>query len=111
MDRSIVRDQFSSTCHAHVSQHVCIKCNKPVEVCLNRLSNFQKIVEEKILFRSLRKASRLKSFADANISVRNHFFLKNFVTSEGAVSHDVLFYQQLSSSRIVFLIVMSDCVS
>ena len=31
----------------------------------------------------------------SNILVRNYFFLKN-VTSEGAVSHNVLYYQQLS---------------
>ena len=28
--------------------------------------------------------------------VENYFFLKNYVTSEGAVSHNVLYYQQLS---------------
>ena len=30
------------------------------------------------------------------IWVRNYLFLKNYVTSEGAVSHNVLCYQQLS---------------
>ena len=39
------------------------------------------------------KASGLKSF---NIWVRNYLFLKNYVTSEGAVSHNVLYSQQLS---------------
>ena len=34
-----------------------------------------------------------------NILVRNYFFLKNYVTSEGAVSHNVLYYQQLSIAR------------
>ena len=34
-----------------------------------------------------------KSF---DIWVRNYLFLKNHVTSEGAVSNDVLYYQQLS---------------
>ena len=33
------------------------------------------------------------------ILVRNYFFLKNYVTSEGAVSHNVLYYQQLSIAR------------
>ena len=28
--------------------------------------------------------------------MENHFFLKYYVTSEGAVSHNVLYYQQLS---------------
>ena len=28
--------------------------------------------------------------------VENYFFLENYVTSEGAVSHNVLYYQQLS---------------
>ena len=28
--------------------------------------------------------------------VENYFFLKNYVTLEGAVSHNVLYYQQLS---------------
>ena len=40
-----------------------------------------------------KKALGLKSF---NIWVRNYLFLKNYVTSEGAVSHNVLYYQQLS---------------
>ena len=31
--------------------------------------------------------------------VRNYLFLKNYVTSEGAVSHNVLYYQQLSIAR------------
>ena len=33
------------------------------------------------------------------ILVRNYLFLKNNVTSEGAVSHNVLYYQQLSVAR------------
>ena len=31
-----------------------------------------------------------------HIWVRNYLFLKNYVTSKGDVSHDVLYYQQLS---------------
>ena len=31
--------------------------------------------------------------------VENYFFLKNYVTSEGAVSHNVLYFQQLSIGR------------
>ena len=34
-----------------------------------------------------------------NILVRNYIFLKNYVTLEGAVSHNVLYYQQLSIVR------------
>ena len=34
-----------------------------------------------------------------NIWVRNYLFLKNYITSEGAVSHNVLYYQQLSIAR------------
>ncbi len=30
------------------------------------------------------------------ILVRSYLFLKNYVTSEGVVSHNVLYYQQLS---------------
>ena len=29
----------------------------------------------------------------------NYLFLKNYVTSEGAISHNVLYYQQLSIAR------------
>ena len=36
----------------------------------------------------------LKSYS--KILVENYVFLKNYVTSEGAVSHNVLYYQQLS---------------
>ena len=28
--------------------------------------------------------------------MKNYFFLKNYLTSEGAVSHNVLYYQQFS---------------
>ena len=31
--------------------------------------------------------------------MENYFFLENYVTSEGAVSHNVLYYQQLSFAR------------
>ena len=31
--------------------------------------------------------------------VRNYPFLKNYVTSEGDVSYNVLYYQQLSNAR------------
>ena len=36
---------------------------------------------------------------NSNILVRNHFFLKNDVTSEGAIPYNVLYYQQLSIAR------------
>ena len=42
------------------------------------------------------KRLQLKYFI---IWVRNYLFLKNYVTSEGAVSHNVLYYQQLSIAR------------
>ena len=32
-------------------------------------------------------------------TVRNYIFLKNLITLEGAVSHNVLYYQQLSIAR------------
>ena len=31
------------------------------------------------------------------ILVRNYLFLKNYITSEGVVSHNVLYYQELSN--------------
>ena len=31
--------------------------------------------------------------------VENYFFLKNYVTSEGTVSHNVLYYQPLPSTH------------
>ena len=31
--------------------------------------------------------------------MRNDLFLNNYVTLEGAVSHNVLYYQQLSDAR------------
>ena len=44
-----------------------------------------------------KKASGLKYFF---IWVRNYLFLKNYITSEGAVSHNVFkYYQQLSIAR------------
>ena len=50
-------------------------------------------------FRCLNSRPQLRSRIQFNILVRNYFFLKNYVTSEGAVSHNVLYYQQLSIAR------------
>ena len=33
--------------------------------------------------------------------VENYFFLGNYVTSEGAVSHNVVYYQQLSITPLL----------
>ena len=33
--------------------------------------------------------------SNSNISVENYFFLENYVTSEKAISHNVLYYQLL----------------
>ena len=69
-------------------------------------SNCEKIVEEKkhpcctscvlsdAWFRDLEVSKSI-----SNILVRNLFFLKKYVASEGAVSHNVLYYQQLSITR------------
>ena len=38
----------------------------------------------------VRSQNQFKYFSE------NNFFLKNYITSEGAVSHHVLYYQQLS---------------
>ena len=45
------------------------------------------------------KANSEVSKSNSNILVENYFFLKNYITSEGAVSHNVLYYQQLSITR------------
>ena len=42
------------------------------------------------------KSNSEVSKSNTNILVENYFFLEDCVTSEGAVSHDVLYYQQLS---------------
>ena len=39
------------------------------------------------------------SKSNTNVLVGNYFFLENYFTSEGAVSHNVLYYQQLSITR------------
>ena len=49
-----------------------------------------------VCFQMPKKASVLKLF---NIWVRNYLIVKNCVTSEGAVSHNILYYQQLSNTR------------
>ena len=40
--------------------------------------------------------SKSNSEVSTSNSWKNYFFFENYVTSEGAVSHKVLFYQQLS---------------
>ena len=39
------------------------------------------------------------SKSNSNILVRIYFFLKNYIISEGDVSHNVSYYQQLSIDR------------
>ena len=45
------------------------------------------------------KSNSEVSKSNSNILVENYFFFKNYVTSEGAVSHNVLCYQQLYITR------------
>ena len=46
-----------------------------------------------VCFQMSNKRLQLKS---VTIGVRTYLFVKNYVASEGAVSHNVLYYQQLS---------------
>ena len=43
--------------------------------------------------------SKSKSEVSKSTSLQITFFIKNYVTSEGAVYHKVLYYQQLSITR------------
>ena len=54
------------------------------------------LLDEFVFFQTGTKTSGQKSFI---ILVRNYIFLKIYATSEGAVSHNVLYYQQLSNAR------------
>ena len=45
------------------------------------------------------ETSKSNSEVSKSNLVENYFFLENYVTSEGAVSHNVLYYQQLSIAR------------
>ena len=42
------------------------------------------------------KSNSEVSKSNSNILLENYFFLKNYINSEGAASHNVLYYQQLS---------------
>ena len=55
-----------------------------------------------VLSDAYEKASGLKPF---NIWVRNNLLLKNYITSEEAVSNNVLYYQQLPLlfNKLVFM--------
>ena len=44
------------------------------------------------------KSNSEVSKSNSNILVENYFFLENYITSEGAVSHNVLYYHKLSKS-------------
>ena len=37
--------------------------------------------------------------SNSNIQVENYFFLKNYISWEGAASHNVLYYHHLSIDR------------
>ena len=85
-----------------VSQHMH-KITNLWKFELNWSSKLQENNEEKtpllhkfVCFQMPNQTSGLKSII---IWVRNYLFLKNYVTSEGAVSHNVLYYQQLSIAR------------
>ena len=41
------------------------------------------------------KSNSKLSKSNSNILVRNNFFLENDITSEGAISHNVVYYQHL----------------
>ena len=48
------------------------------------------------------------SKSNSNILVINNFFLKNDVTSEGAVSHNVLYHQHFSISPLMLATILSN---
>ena len=45
------------------------------------------------------ETSKSNSEVSKSKSVVNYFFLENYVTSAGTVSHNVLYYQQLPITR------------
>ena len=45
------------------------------------------------------ETSKSSSEVSKSNSSKNVFFLENYVTSEGAVSHSILYYQQLHITR------------
>ena len=51
---------------------------------------------EVVCFQMLDFGTSKSNLRSQIILVENYFFLENYVTSEGAVSHNVLYYQQLS---------------
>ena len=61
------------------------------------MEEIKSLVAQFVCFQMHNKRLQLKSF---NILVRNYLFFKNYITSEGAVSQHVLYYQQLSTARI-----------
>ena len=44
---------------------------------------------------------KIQFWALKNKFVKNYFFLENYVSSEGAISHDYLYYQQLPVMGLV----------
>ena len=54
------------------------------------------LLHDFVCFQMQNKRLQLKSFI---IWVRNDLFLKNYVTSEGVISHNVVYYQQLPIAR------------
>ena len=79
--------------HMHKTTNLWTFLIKVIEVARDKWKKKRPFCTILCAFRCLKNASFLKTF---NIWVRNHLFLKNFVTSEGAVFHNVLYYQQLS---------------
>ena len=45
------------------------------------------------------ETSNSKSEVSKSKIVENYFFFKNYITSEGAVSHNILYYQPLPITR------------
>ena len=64
---------------------------KNCQCLLHKLCDFRCLIS-----RPQSKLNSKVTKSNSNILMRNYFVLKNYVTSEGVVSHNVLFYQQLS---------------
>ena len=60
--------------------------------------SFKVVCSQMLEFETSKSNSKV-SKSNSNILVRNDFFRKTYITSEGAVSHNVLYYQHLSIDR------------
>ena len=100
----IVKDQSSHLVYSNIMPKITNLCENLNSIgrrgCYMIMEEKTPLSHKVVCFQMLdfgtSKSNSEVSKSNSNILVESYFFLKNYFTSERAVSHNVLYYQQLS---------------